>query len=71
MCSNCLNGTDQRQFYFSRGIERRKVFRNDADRDDFLGRLELILVEIQTPCYAWALIHLQQRRVHGNGRPPP
>ena len=40
----------------ARGIERCKVFRNDADRDDFMGRLERILVETQTPCYAWALI---------------
>ena len=40
----------------ARGIERCKVFRNDMDRNDFLGRLEHILVETQTPCYAWALI---------------
>ena len=40
----------------ARGIERRKIFRNDADRDDFLSRLDLILTETRTPCYAWALI---------------
>ena len=40
----------------ARGIERCKVFRNDMDRNDFLGRLGHILVETQTPCYAWALI---------------
>jgi REP element-mobilizing transposase RayT len=39
-----------------RGIERRKIFYSDADRDDFLERLETILTETLTPCYAWALI---------------
>jgi REP element-mobilizing transposase RayT len=39
-----------------RGIERRKIFYNDTDRDNFLERLETILKETSTPCYAWALI---------------
>ena len=39
-----------------RGIERRTIFREDSDRDDFLKRLETILSATQTPCYAWALM---------------
>jgi REP element-mobilizing transposase RayT len=39
-----------------RGIERRKIFWVDFDRDDFLERLETVLVESETPCYAWALM---------------
>jgi len=39
-----------------RGIERRKIFRNDADKDDFIERLCRVLTETQTPCYAWALL---------------
>ena len=39
-----------------RGIERRKIFRNDADKDDFIDRLSRVLTETQTPCYAWALL---------------
>ena len=39
-----------------RGIERRKIFRDDSDRDDFLKRLGGILRESQTPCFAWALM---------------
>ena len=39
-----------------RGIERRKIFRNDADKDDFVARLSRVLTETQTPCYAWALL---------------
>jgi putative transposase len=40
----------------ARGIERRKIFRNDDDRNEFLERLEFILSETHTLCYAWALI---------------
>jgi putative transposase len=39
-----------------RGIERSKVFRNDADMDQFLERLKNILNETETFCYAWALM---------------
>jgi putative transposase len=39
-----------------RGIEQRKIFDDDADRDNFLQRLAMILKETSTPCYAWALI---------------
>jgi putative transposase len=39
-----------------RGIERRKVFESDADREHFLERLGEILRETKTICYAWALI---------------
>jgi hypothetical protein len=33
-----------------RGIERRWIFWEDSDRDDFLKRLEAILIETPTPC---------------------
>jgi REP element-mobilizing transposase RayT len=39
-----------------RGIERRKIFDDDADRENFLDRLGIILKETSTPCYDWALI---------------
>ena len=39
-----------------RGIERRKIFRNDAGKEDFVARLSRVLTETQTPCYAWALL---------------
>lgn len=39
-----------------RGIERRKIFRNDTDKDDFIDRLSRVLMETQTSCYAWALL---------------
>jgi len=40
----------------ARGIERRNIFRDNVDRNDFLDRLSDILSDTQTPCYAWALM---------------
>jgi REP element-mobilizing transposase RayT len=40
----------------ARGIERSKIFREDADYEDFLRRLGPLLVQTETKCFAWALI---------------
>jgi putative transposase len=39
-----------------RGIEHRKIFWDDADRDSFANRLGLVLTETHSDCFAWALI---------------
>jgi putative transposase len=39
-----------------RGIERRKIFWDDVDRDSFIDRLGQVLAETHTDCFAWALI---------------
>jgi putative transposase len=39
-----------------RGIERKGIFEDDKDRQDFLERLSALLREMVTPCYAWALM---------------
>jgi len=39
-----------------RGIERRKIFRDDQDRNHLLERLGDLLPATKTPCYAWALL---------------
>ncbi len=44
------------QHVMARGIERREIFKDDKDRELFLGRLAIVLDESQTQCYAWALI---------------
>ena len=44
------------QHVMARGIERRKLFIDDKDRNSFLDRLAIVLEETQTQCYAWALI---------------
>ncbi len=50
-----------------RGIYRRKIFFDDADRDAFLDRLGDILSNSETACFAWALmtnhLHLLLRTV--------
>ena len=53
------------QHIIIRGIEKKKIFRSDADRRDFLKRFGSIVVDSETACYAWALmpnhIHLLLR----------
>ncbi|HUU40427.1 MAG TPA: transposase [Desulfatiglandales bacterium] len=39
-----------------RGIERRKIFINDKDREDFLDRLSILLPKTETSCCAWTFI---------------
>jgi len=39
-----------------RGIERRKIFRNNKDREDFIERLEVLCPGTQTTCYAGAFV---------------
>jgi len=39
-----------------RGIERKKIFQDDVDRKNLLGRLDKALISSETSCYAWALM---------------
>ena len=39
-----------------RGIERRKIFRDDIDRELFLERTARVFKKTATQCYAWALM---------------
>ena len=39
-----------------RGIERKKIFQDDVDRENFLHRLGAILNDTSTYCFAWVLI---------------
>ncbi len=39
-----------------RGIERRKVFRDNKDRKELINRLKRLLPETHTICYAWAFL---------------
>jgi len=64
-----------------RGIERRKIYVDDDDRENFLERLGRLVSDSGTECYAWALIpnhfHLllrtgdTQPRPQANGDLPP
>jgi REP element-mobilizing transposase RayT len=39
-----------------RGIDRRPIFLDDADREDFVGRLSRLVPELGFRCFAWALM---------------
>jgi len=39
-----------------RGIERRRIFSDDKDRDNFVERLADIITDTETFCFGWALI---------------
>ena len=39
-----------------RGIERRKIFRDNKDRNDMIDRLSDLLPTTNTSCYAWAFL---------------
>ena len=39
-----------------RGIERRKIFKDNKDKDNFVERLGAIIKDTSTSCYAWSLL---------------
>ncbi len=53
-----------------RGIERRKIFRSDADRAGFIDRLAALVTETQTQCLAWVLIPNHVHLLLRTGRVP-
>lgn len=52
----CLDAPGILHHIMIRGIERRKIFRDAKDRENFLERLGNPLPETKTGCYAWALL---------------
>ncbi|MBM4331217.1 MAG: transposase, partial [Deltaproteobacteria bacterium] len=53
-----------------RGIERRKIFWNEQDREDFLDRLSRLLPETDTACYAWVFISNHAHFLFRSGQVP-
>ena len=39
-----------------RGLERREIFRDDQDREDFVTRMGTVFLATSTRCFAWALM---------------
>jgi len=39
-----------------RGIERRKIFNDGKDRENFIERLSVLVPETKTRCYAWSFL---------------
>jgi putative transposase len=44
------------QHVIVRGIEKRPIFLDDQDRENFLSRLRTLLTDSETICYAWVLL---------------
>ena len=44
------------QHVIARGIQRSNIFLDDKDREDFVERLDVLLKDTGTYCYAWALL---------------
>jgi hypothetical protein len=44
-----------------RGIERREIFTDNADREDFIERLSDLLPETGTQCHAWSFLRQRDR----------
>jgi hypothetical protein len=53
-----------------KGIERRKIFRNKKDREEFLDCLGNLLPETQTTCYEWAFLPNHARFLFRTGQVP-
>ncbi len=51
-----LDAEDALHHVMARGIEKRDLFRNDADRTDFISRIEVLVPETGTAVYAWSLM---------------
>ena len=51
-----LDAPDVLHHIMIRGIEGRKIFLDNKDREDFLDRLSNLLPETETLCYAWAFL---------------
>ena len=41
-----------------RGIERRKIFNDDKDRESFIELLSVLLPETKTQCCAWSFYRI-------------
>ncbi|MEJ2285113.1 MAG: transposase, partial [Desulfobacterales bacterium] len=39
-----------------RGIERKAIFKDDKDRSNFIERLDYLVSESETGCFAWVLM---------------
>lgn len=39
-----------------RGIERKPIFEENRDKEDFIERCAILLPETMTACYAWSIL---------------
>ncbi len=51
-----LDATGVLHHIIIRGGERKKIFNDKSDQENFIGRLAQLVPETQTFCYAWVLM---------------
>jgi putative transposase len=51
-------------------MEGRQIFQDDADRNDFLSRLKVIIPDTSARCYAWALVPNHAHLLLRTGKSP-
>ena len=65
-----IDAPDALHHIMVRGIERKEIFGDNKDRDDFVERLGDILKATSTSCYAWALLSNHAHLLLRTGRHP-
>lgn len=65
-----IDATGALHHVIARGIEKRLIFRDDVDRNDFLNRLAAIIDDTATRCLAWALLPNHFHLLLKTGRVP-
>jgi putative transposase len=65
-----IDAPDALHHIMVRGIERREIFRDNKDKDDFVERLGDIVKSTSTSCYAWALLANHAHLLLRTGRHP-
>ena len=58
------------QHIIIRGIERRKIFNDDTDRENFIDRVDDIVTDTKTFCFGWALIPNHAHLLLRTGKTP-
>ena len=65
-----IDAPDALHHIMVRGIERRAIFRDNKDKDDFVERLGDIIKGTSTSCYAWSLLSNHAHLLLRTGRHP-
>ena len=65
-----IDAPDALHHIMVRGIERREIFRDNKDKDNFVERLGAIIKDTSTSCYAWSLLSNHAHLLLRTGRQP-
>ena len=69
-CKFRINDPGAMHHIIVRGIERRRIFSNDQDQDNFVEQLGDLVSDTETFCFAWALIPTHAHILLRTGQTP-